>query len=228
MRLLFCDHHTLFTEALQSLFEQRGYETVATASPQRAAEIVAAGGVDAVIMDVTFPGVDRDYGAGAAYVRMVVEADPQVRVIVLTAVSDTDVLRAALAEGAVAVTHKAQPLAELFQVVERVGAGEAVVSSRLMRAAIGRVQSDEQALGNFLTTREREVLSRLTRGETTRQIAEQMGVAYSTARTHIQSVLDKLGVHSRLEAAAYAARHHLVWRSQEAGDETRREIRRDR
>jgi two-component system, NarL family, nitrate/nitrite response regulator NarL len=66
------------------------------------------------------------------------------------------------------------------------------------------------------------VLARLTRGESTRQIAHEMGVAYSTARTHIQSVLDKLGVHSRLEAAAFAARHQLAWPTPN-GVETRRE-----
>lgn len=223
MRVLLCDDHALFTEALQSLFEQRGYETVISTSPHQAAEIVAAGGVEIVIMNVTFTGLDADQGAGAGYVAMVVAADPEVRVIVLTALSDTAVLQAALGEGAVAVTHKAQPLAELFVVVERVRAGEAVVSSQLMRAAIGHAHSNEHALANFLTTREREVLARLTRGESTRQIAEDMGVAYSTARTHIQSVLDKLGVHSRLEAAAFAARHQWVWHNPDAGTEARRE-----
>jgi two-component system nitrate/nitrite response regulator NarL len=138
-----------------------------------------------------------------------VNADAEVRVIVLTAVTDPVRLREALTEGAVAIAHKVQPLAELFQVVERVQAGEAVISGELIRAIINRAHADEQALMAFLTVREREVLGRLMRGQSTRQIAESMGVAYSTARTHVQSVLDKLGVHSRLEAAALAARYQV-------------------
>ncbi|MDQ1484450.1 MAG: two-component system, NarL family, nitrate/nitrite response regulator NarL [Actinomycetota bacterium] len=222
MRVVLCDPHALFTEALQSLFEQRGYEAHVTSSPQAAAQVVAAGGVDIVLMDLWFPGLDgREFGS-VGCVATVIAADPQVRVIVLTALTDSTILEAALAEGAVAVADKAQPLAELFLVVERVRAGEAVLSGQLMRAAMGRAHSSEQMLANFLTAREREVLARLTRGESTRQIAQDMGVAYSTARTHIQSVLDKLGVHSRLEAAAFAARHQLAWPVPNAV-ETRRE-----
>jgi two-component system, NarL family, nitrate/nitrite response regulator NarL len=168
-----------------------------------------------VLMDIVYARADAksadlpDTADGAGPVGAVVAADPQVRVIVLTASTDTAALQGAVAEGAVAVTHKAQPLADLFVVVERVHAGEAVLSGQLMRGAMSRAQSDQQSLARFLTAREREVLARLTQGESTREIARQMGVAYSTARTHIQSVLDKLGVHSRLEAAAFAARHQL-------------------
>jgi DNA-binding NarL/FixJ family response regulator len=65
-------------------------------------------------------------------------------------------------------------------------------------------------LALFLTTREREVLARLVRGESTAALAAEMGVTYSTARTHIQNLLTKLGVHSKLEAVAFAIAHALV------------------
>lgn len=221
MSILLCDPHTLFTEALKSLLEERGYDVATCSSPCRTAEIVRNGGVDIVITGLTFPGPDGEPTSSVSVVRSVTEADRDVRVIVLTEVTDINLLQAALAEGAVAVTHKVQPLAELFQVIERVQAGEAVLSSELMRAVIGRTQSNEQSLASFLTTREREVLGRLVQGQSTRQIAESMGVAYSTARTHIQSVLDKLGVHSRLEAAAFAARHQVVFADPRADDGAR-------
>jgi DNA-binding NarL/FixJ family response regulator len=212
MRIVICDAQTLFTEALKSLFEERGYDVVTSSTPQRAAEIVRAGGVDIAITELSFPSTSlspRGDTANAAAVTTLVNADAEVRVIVLTAVTDPVRLREALTEGAVAIAHKVQPLAELFQVVERVQAGEAVISGELIRAIINRAHADEQALMAFLTVREREVLGRLMRGQSTRQIAESMGVAYSTARTHVQSVLDKLGVHSRLEAAALAARYQV-------------------
>ena len=212
MRILICDAHTLFTDALKSLLEVRGYDVLTSSTPQRAADLVRAGNVDIAITELSFPSPlpsPRGDAVNAAAVATLVNADPQLRVIVLTAVTDPVRLREALTEGAVAIAHKVQPLAELFQVVERVQAGEAVLSGELMRAVINRAHTDEQALTAFLTVREREVLGRLMQGQSTRQIAESMGVAYSTARTHIQSVLDKLGVHSRLEAAALAARYQV-------------------
>lgn len=212
MRILICDAHTLFTEALKNLLEERGYDVLTSSTPQGAAELVRAGGVDIAVTELSFPSPlpsPRGDAVSAAAVAMLVNADPELRVIVLTAVTDPVRLREALTEGAVAIAHKVQPLAELFQVVDRVQAGEAVISGELMRAVINRAHTDEQALTAFLTVREREVLGRLMRGQSTRQIAESMGIAYSTARTHIQSVLDKLGVHSRLEAAALAARHQV-------------------
>lgn len=66
------------------------------------------------------------------------------------------------------------------------------------------------ALDHLLTPREREVLARLVRGESTTSMARSMGVRLSTTRTHIDSVLIKLGVHSRLEAVAYAVREGII------------------
>ena len=67
-----------------------------------------------------------------------------------------------------------------------------------------------QKVAQFLTPREREVLTRLARGESTQALAKAMGVTRSTARSHVQSVLSKLGVHSQREAVIEAARHGLV------------------
>jgi DNA-binding NarL/FixJ family response regulator len=74
----------------------------------------------------------------------------------------------------------------------------------------------------FMTPREREVLTRLVQGQSTVAIAREMGVAYSTARTHIQNVLTKLGVHSKLAAVTYAVRNGLVAPLPRNGDETQR------
>ena len=227
MKVVICDPHALFAEALQSSFTRGGYEALVSASPATAAAAVAEGGVDIVLTEIIFPdehGSDGHRFDAAGAVAHIVAVDPLVRVVVLTASSDRQALQDAVAEGAVAVAHKSQPLAELFVVLERVYAGEAVLSGQLMRAAMSRSQSSEHSLASFLTTREREVLTRLTRGESTREIARSMGVAYSTARTHIQSVLDKLGVHSRLEAAAFAARHQLTWDAPTTREASRRDV----
>jgi DNA-binding NarL/FixJ family response regulator len=226
MKVLICEPHALFGEALQSSLEQRGYDAELSTSPTAAAAVLARGGVDIVLTEIVFPdggGTDRYRTTPAGVVAHIVAVDPQVQVVVLTASSDSQALQDAVAEGAIAVAHKSQPLADLLAVLQRVQAGEAVLSGQLMRAAMNRNHSPEHSLASFLTAREREVLARLTRGESTREIARSMGVAYSTARTHIQSVLDKLGVHSRLEAAAFAARHQLTWAVSATEEASRRE-----
>jgi DNA-binding NarL/FixJ family response regulator len=226
MKILICEPHALFAEALQISLERRGYDAVLSTSPTSAAAVLARGDVDVVLTEIVFPNdgaADHHSPSAASMVAQIVAVDPQVRVVVLTASSDNRALQDAVAEGAVAVAHKSQPLADLLAVLERVQAGEAVLSGQLMRAAMNRSHSPEHSLASFLTAREREVLARLTQGESTREIARSMGVAYSTARTHIQSVLDKLGVHSRLEAAAFAARHQLGWEAPATEEASRRE-----
>jgi DNA-binding NarL/FixJ family response regulator len=95
----------------------------------------------------------------------------------------------------------------------------AVIWSKGARAALRSGSGLDGGPAQFLTEREWEALGRLVRGQSTAAIAGAMGVAVSTARTHIDAVLSKLGAHSRLEAVAYAVREGLVdatgWQSDE-------------
>jgi DNA-binding NarL/FixJ family response regulator len=85
-----------------------------------------------------------------------------------------------------------------------------VILSTLARAALRRGDGLAAGPSQFLTEREREALGRLVRGESTAGMARAMGVRVSTARTHIDAVLGKLGAHTRLEAVAYAVREGIV------------------
>lgn len=212
MNVLLCDAHTLFSEALQRLFLQRGDEATVVPSPRLAVEVLHRAGdnVDVVLMDIAYPD-DGDVRYDQDAVRIVSAAAAHPRIVVVTACADKRRLQDAVAAGAVAVALKSQPLGDLFTLIGRVVTGDAVLSRDLITGAISPARGGERPPESFLTAREREVLVRLTHGQSTRQIAHEMGVAYSTARTHVQSVLDKLGVHSRLEAVAYAARHQLAW-----------------
>jgi DNA-binding NarL/FixJ family response regulator len=95
----------------------------------------------------------------------------------------------------------------VIDVVEQVHSHEGSVTMAPFRANDG---AGVDQFADRLTAREREVLERLVSGERTQVIAAAMGVSYSTARTHVQNVLHKLGVHSRLEAVAFAMHHSLV------------------
>lgn len=135
------------------------------------------------------------------------------KVLVLGAEPDTDdgVVLAALQGGASAYVHKSRAVTALTTAISRVLRGEIVVD--VPKAASGRRPApldDMQRLAAFLTTRERECLRLLVVGLDTTRMATALGVSPATVRTHVQSLLIKLGVHSRLEAASLAVRYRLV------------------
>ena len=119
-----------------------------------------------------------------------------------------------MASGVRGVAMKGDDFGEFVRVLTEAvasrGSSRAQVLSASARAALRRGEGAAAGPAQFLTDRERETLARLVRGESTADMAEAMGVRVSTARTHIDSVLSKLGAHSRLEAVAYAVREGLV------------------
>lgn len=202
MTILLCDDHVMFLEALRTVLEREGYPVETTTRPDAAVDRVRNGGpVDVVVMDLSFPDA-----SGVDGVARVLEHDPDACVVLLTASVDQDALRLARDAGAATVADKAQPLSVTTRLIGRLASdGSASVSGD-----IPAPRAPQRGAQAFLTRREREVLQRLVRGEGTQDIADELGVAFATARTHIQNVLDKLGVHSRLEAVALAVRSHLV------------------
>jgi DNA-binding NarL/FixJ family response regulator len=198
MRIVLCDDHRLFVEPVAAALARRGHEVVVTHTPNRAVRAVVELAPALVIMDLTFPGAD-----GTDAIRQLRERRPTCTVVVLSGTVDARAVAAATAAGATAFLRKDQPIAVIFDALERIAAGRPVAPTRLPRP---RPPSDEygrvQRLVAELTDRERDVLRRLVEGEDTVRIARSMGVAASTARTHLQNVLLKLGVHSRLQAVA--------------------------
>jgi DNA-binding NarL/FixJ family response regulator len=206
VKILLCDDHVLFCEALRSALAPAGHDVEMVHLPQDAISRVRGGAFASVVMDLGF----REGGAVAA-IRAIVELAPETAVVVLTAAVDARALVEALDAGATAVCSKSQRLQEVVHVIERARPGNVTIEGD---AAIRLLQrshrGDERTLAGFLTPREQEVLQRLVRGQSTEAIGREMQVSYSTSRTHIQNVLTKLGVHSRLEASAFAVRNQLV------------------
>ena len=131
--------------------------------------------------------------------------------VVLGADPDVDAAELALDAGASGYLHQSRGVEVLVSALERMPNGEQVIDlpdagpTRRPRRA-----SHADTVAATLTGRERECLSLLVAGLDTAAIVARMGVSRTTVRTHLQSVLTKLGVHSRLEAASFAVRHHLV------------------
>ena len=141
---------------------------------------------------------------------------PAPRVLLVGATADHDLLRDVVEVGADGYVVKDGDIAALLDSVRRVGRGEAVVPPRmlgtLLRTLIGRNRRDDRAVELFmrLTRREREVLALLADGCDGEAVAGALVISPQTARTHIQNIIQKLEVHSRLEAAALAVEHDFL------------------
>ena len=202
MRLVLCDDNRILCEALASVLQARGHRVLAIAT--RASEGVAAVCAqkpDACLLDVRLPD-----GSGIDAAQAMHKRYPDAKIVMLTCLDDLSVVSEAKKVGVVGFLRKDQKVDAIVQAVEVVGAGGMAFDPAATRPQ-GRRMTDKnrEHCRGALTTRETEVLRRIVAGQGTRQMADEMGVTISTLRSYVKSVLTKLGVHSRLEAAAIAS-----------------------
>jgi DNA-binding NarL/FixJ family response regulator len=204
MRILLCDDHLLLAEALESLLRLSGHQVTVTSSPSRAVDILAEEQPDVCVLDIGFPE-----GSGIDVLSHAAEVSPSTRVLMLSANRDPEQVRAVIDLGAAGYICKDVGVLEVIRGVQRVHEGELVLDPVVARALAQKPRlrrDDIEWLIGFLTRREREVLRRIVIGQSTDEMAKDMRVSRSTARTHVQNVLQKLGVHSRLQAVAAVSR----------------------
>lgn len=205
MKMVICDDHAVFAESLSLVLADAGHSVLAvTYSPAEAVPVLRARRPDVCLIDLQFPT-----GTALDWMPRLRAAAPGTRFVVLTGFLEQPVLDAGVAAGVRGFAHKGQQARDILTVLRRVADGEVVVDQAARRGG-ARPRSQAEQVARFLTPREREVLTRLARGESTQALAKAMGVTRSTARSHVQSVLSKLGVHSQREAVIEAARHGLV------------------
>lgn len=209
VRILIVDDHTLFAEAVRATLQARGIQVVAVAANGAAAlEAVASHRPDLVLMDLGLP--DR---SGLAVGAEIVEQWPGTKVVALTALDDTRAVKEAMRSGFHGYVMKDIPAAKFVDVVRATLGGQAVVPHRLAARAAGVRSTNERSvalMADQLTYRELDVLRLLAEGLPGEAIARKLGISRNTVRTHVQNVLTKLQVHSRLEAATFAVRHGIV------------------
>ncbi|MER5636008.1 response regulator transcription factor [Kitasatospora sp. NPDC002227] len=216
VRLVVVDDHRLLAEALATALQQRGHRVVGTGAPAGAVcEVVAGRRPEVCLLGVDGPGEPEDFEP----VRRLRRERPEVAVVVLGPCDEPGRVAAAFAAGAAGYVRSDERIEVVERAIARVRAGEAAVSVEMLQLAFDRLlrpvaERDGEALRllRMLTQREVQVLVRIAEGEDTTAIAEGMGIAPSTARTHVQRVLMKLGARTRLEAAAVAARTGLLER----------------
>jgi len=202
------DNHVVFLDALTAALTQYGHQIVAAAATRSALiESVRASQPNLCIIDSHFPD-----GDGVDAIDEIKGASADTMIVILTADGKPETLLRALDAGAVGYVHKSRGVAVLLGVLRRVSAGEIVIEGSFSppRAADPQAPQQLRLLAAYLTPREVECLALLAAGLDTKVMSDRLGVSTTTVRSHVQSVLTKLGVHSRVEAASLAIRYGLV------------------
>ncbi|MDZ4770760.1 MAG: response regulator transcription factor [Chloroflexota bacterium] len=210
IRILVADDHTVVRAGVRALLEHHAhFRVVAEASTGEEAVAKAREFTpDVAVVDVRMPGI-----SGIEACRQIIAAVPDCKVIVLTSYAEDDLLFAAIRAGASGYVLKRIEDGDLVNAVERVSRGENILDPALTAAVFAEMrktdQSQRAAAFQALTQQELSVLSRVAHGMTNRQIAVQLYLGEGTVRNYVSSVLAKLGVANRAEAAAYAVKHDI-------------------
>jgi DNA-binding NarL/FixJ family response regulator len=202
IRLMLVDDHEMVAHSLRAILEQEAdIEVVAVSSSVADALVdVAEARPDVILMDYYLS--DGDGVTAAARIK---QDHPEIRVILLTGSDDPLALQRAVDAGCVGFLDKAGPLDELAAAVRVAAAGHVVIAAQdLAQLLPGRGKSAA------LTKRERQILHLVAEGMTNQVIAAELVLSVHTVRTHVQTVLNKLGAHSKLEAVAIAKRRRLL------------------
>ena len=206
-RVLVADDHPLFREALAAAIARRpDLELAGAVADGRAAlEEIRRGVPDVAVLDVRMPGLD-----GLDVLRALQRDRSPTRVLMLSAIRDSQVVYAALGAGAAGYWSKDAERDAICDAIAAVAAGAVVLSPEAQSTLAGAIREREAHERPALTARERAVLSLCAEGLSTREIAIRLGVASGTVKAHLQSVYHKLDVPDRTSAVAAALRRGLL------------------
>ncbi len=209
-RILLVDDHEVVRLGLKSLLERHSqFEVVGEAGSSREAlEQAAQLMPDVVVMDIRLPGQ-----SGIEACAELVNRYPSLRVIMLTSYAEDEMLFSAIRAGASGYILKQIGGDDLVRALEAVGRGEALldpaVTQRVFQEVRKAVKEEEASAFSHLSQQEKHVLLLVSEGRTNREIAKALFLGEGTVRNYVSSILSKLGVNNRAEAAAYAVEHNL-------------------
>jgi len=194
--VLIVDDHRMFAQAISLLLRaEANFEVFGIAHTGEAAVRACRGGCPTVVlMDIHLPGMD-----GIQTTRKLLEICPDTRVVVVSGISDAQVISEALEAGASAYIPKTELADKVIGIIRKAAGGQMVHLPPTRRPA-----------PEDLTQRELEVLQAVAEGMSTTQVARWLFVSPSTVRSHVKSILMKLGVHSKLAAVVEGARRGLI------------------
>jgi DNA-binding NarL/FixJ family response regulator len=213
VRILLADEQSLFREAVRVVLTAESDLVVVGEAKDGLQAIAEAERTrpDVAMLDASLPNCD-----GIRATLLIKERVPECRILVLGDDENQDTLIDALSAGANGYLTKESPLSDLLAATRALHRGETLIPPRmlggLLARLIARQREQDMAIKRIskLSRREREVLGLLVDGSDNDRIAQALVISPETARTHIQNVLSKLGVHSRLEAAAFVVQNGLL------------------
>jgi DNA-binding NarL/FixJ family response regulator len=211
IRVCLVDDHAMVRRGLRSYLELvKDMEVVGEAADgQTAVDLVSALIADGraphvVLMDLLMPGTD-----GVTATRLLTERCVGVAVVAMTSYSEVDRIRGALEAGAAGYLLKDAEAEDVVDGIRKAHRGEMPLGPAISRQLASAFSAPGRTALDTLTTREREVLVLLASGLSNREIAHRLAISERTARTHVSSILDKLGLRSRTQAALYAIQQGL-------------------
>jgi DNA-binding NarL/FixJ family response regulator len=212
IRVIVVDDYDLFRTGLAALLAaEPDIDVVAQASGgQAGVRLVRELLPDVVLMDLRMPDM-----SGHEATAEIIDNRPGTRVVVFTVASEDADVEAAILAGACGFLAKDTPIEEVVAAVRAAASGAAWLSPRAAEVVLGHVRRAEHEFSaednalNELSPRELEVLQLIARGMENAEIAESLSISPRTAKNHVSSILAKLGLPSRLQAAIYAVRHGL-------------------
>lgn len=213
--LVICDDHKILTDALAMVVE-RDPELRLVAPPvhtaEQAVEICREHHPDVVLMDIVFKGgID-----GIEATRRIKETSPATKVVIMTAHDDERLLVDAVEAGASGFLGKDEAADEVLAAAKAAAEGEVLIDPATLTRLLHQVAREREArrdaltLLESLTEREREILELLSQGMRNEGIAQKLYISPQTVQTHVRNVLAKLGVHSKLEAVAFAVKNGAI------------------
>ena len=214
-RVLLVEDHASFRQALAFMFEREDdFVVTGQAGTLAEAEMLVReepDGADVAIVDLGLPD-----GDGFGLIEEMAAAGGGMTTLVLSASLEPARFARAVEAGASGVLHKAAAIGDIVEAVRRLKAGEALLSPdeviEMLRVVSRKRQEEYEAQKAIdrLTPRERQVLQTIAEGSDSKEIADKLKITVETERTHMVNILNKLGVHSRLQALVFAARHGIV------------------
>jgi two-component system, NarL family, response regulator DevR len=210
VRILIADDHAVVRAGLRTLLDHHPYFRVIAeaATGEEAVSKAQESKPDIAILDIRMPGI-----SGIEACRQIVATVEGCRVIMLTTYAEDELLFAAIRAGASGYTLKRIGDNDLFHAVERVSRGENILDPAVTATAFFELRKldESQRTSAFaaLTPQELAVLELVAQGLTNRQIGAELYLGEGTVRNYVSSVLAKIGVSNRAEAAAYATKHNI-------------------
>lgn len=210
LKILLVDDHEVVRLGLKSLLARYPeFEVVAEAgTADEAVSLTERYQPDVVVMDIRLPGKN-----GIEATREIVDKGGDTKVIVLTSYADDDLLFDAIAAGASGYVLKQIDSGELITALERIGSGEALLDPAVTQQVFKRMRENSrkaeiEAFG-VLTDQELKVLALVATGKRNKEIASEVFLSEKTVRNYVSSILSKLSLSTRSEAAAYAVKHNI-------------------